>query len=221
VCDFETPQGEETLMKKMKFLVIAAVFAIAAFSCSTTKTAETVSRDPASKCGAEAFVKRIRSKGCYLSNNDERRIVHNAAYCKQLANRFQIVTMERSGDVVILDTNDCTRTKFDVDASGIDDLKIIQDYAYMTSGDGQLYIFSSHSSKFYELRSNNGNSYSRANNSNVIDLTGGQGGGVVYTRHANGTTQEWDSDKINAMDAKRLRALRFYTFGSNGSVYND
>lgn len=207
-------------MNKLKFLVLAAVLAAVGYGCSSTPSA-VGERDPASKCDADAFVKRIRSKGCYLSNNDERRITHNAAYCKQLANRFQVVTMDHSGDVVVLDTNDCTRVKYEVDSSGVDILKIIQDYAYMTSADGQLYIYSSHSKNFFELRSNSGKSYSRANQSNVVELTGGEGGTVVYTKHANGANQEWNSDKINSMDPKRLRALRFYTYGSNGSVYND
>lgn len=207
-------------MNKTKFIVLAALVAALGFGCASNPAAVS-DREPAGKCDAPAFVKRIRSKGCYLSNNDENRITRNAAFCKQLSNRFQIATMENSGDVVVLDTNDCTRVKYEVDTSGIEDLKIIQDYAYMTSGDGQLYIYSSHSKYFFELRSNSGNSYSRKNQSNVVDLTGGQGGTVVYTKHANGQTQEWDSAKINSMDPKRLRVLRFYTYGSNGSVYND
>lgn len=206
-------------MNKMKFFVLTAMIAAFGFGCTTAQN--TSVRDPAGKCDPDGFVKRIRSKGCYLSNNDERRITHNAEYCKQLANRFQIVSMSGSGDVVVLDTNDCSRTKYEVDTSGVNELKIIQDYAYMTSNDGQLYIYSSHSKNFYELRSNSGQSYSRANGSNVTDITGGQGGTVVYSTHANGTKQEWDGSKINSMGAQRLRLLRFWTFGSNGSVYND
>lgn len=209
----------------------AILFAMLGFACSTpsntapnnttaTNTAPVVRDIASGKCDAEAFVNRIRAK-CTLSNNDASRIKRNGEYCKQLANRFQIVTMENSGDVVVLDTQTCDRTKYEVDASGIDTLKIIQSYAYMTSRDGQLYIYSSHSKKFFELRSNSGNSYSRANQSNVIDLKGGQGGTIVTTTHANGAKQDWDSDKINSMDSKRLRQLQFWTYGTNGSVYND
>jgi hypothetical protein len=211
------------MQTKVKFLVLATALMAVGFGCaSTTSTTDAYRELAGGKCDPEAFVQRIRKKGCYLSNNDERRITHNAEYCKQLATHFQIVTMENSGDVVVLDTRDCERTKYEVDSKGIDQLKIIQDYAYMSSNDGQLYIFSSHSKDFFELRSNSGNSYSKANHSNVTEINGNVGGTKVYSTHANSSKpQEWDSDKINSMDSKRLRRLKFYTYGSNGSVYND
>lgn len=212
---------------KNQFLLIASVVTVFGLvGCAQTQTVAQNDGDigrvlASGKCNADAFADRIRAKGCTLSNNDERRIKNNAEYCKQLANRYQIVSMRDSGDVVVLDTTTCNRTKYEVDSSGVDQLKIIQDYAYMTSNDGQLYIFSSHSGDFFELLSNSGNSYSRANHSNVTDITGGVGGTYVTSTHANGQTQQWDSDKINTMASKRLRRLRFWTYGSNGSVYND
>lgn len=218
---------ERKLIMKTKFFLIASVItAFGLVGCAQNQTVAQNDGDigrvlASGKCDSDAFAARIRAKGCTLSKNDERRIANNAEYCKQLANRYQIVSMKGSGDVVVLDTSTCNRTKYEVDSSGIDQLKIIQDYAYMTSNDGQLYIYSSHSGDFFELLSNSGNSYSRANRSNVTDIKGGTGGTYVTSTHANGTVQEWDSDKINSMSSNRLRRLRFWTFGANGSVYND
>lgn len=230
-------------MKKLSSLSCALAALMAFAACSTTQNTATTQevagstkpeaaqdfawlemdtgRQPASNCDSVKFAANIRKK-CYLSNNDERRIDKNASYCKVYQAKkktFNVVTMRASGDVVVFDQQDCSRVKYEVDSSGIDEMKITGGFAYMRSADGQLYIVDA-KGVIYEIRSNSGNSYSKAMGSAVTDIAGGNSGSSVIIKLQNGQTFDLTPDDV-VNNPNRFRKVNFYYVGSQGSVYND
>ena len=139
------------------------------------------SRGPASNEKCAKAINRIKQAGCYLSGNDENRIRSNGDICKHIESgtgktEMEVILLERSDKVVTVTTrgaqrsgNWCPTVKYDVDSSGISDVKIIKNKAYMVSNDGQVYFMYTDGS-FYELLNSSRNSYKSVADIKGIDL---------------------------------------------------
>jgi hypothetical protein len=99
---------------------------------------------------------RVRTAGCYLSNNDFGRIDSNVATCKQVRSgsgktTLEIFVLKNSDKVVVVKTagegvdmsqpapRHCPVVKYTIDYSGIKEIKIIDNKTFLLSNDGQLY----------------------------------------------------------------------------------
>lgn len=173
---------------------------------------------------------RIKSE-CNISNNNVDRIKANGVACKQVqgfGEKMEAVVLE-SGDVTIVQvSNNCALTKFDLGPGlEIEDLKVIQGRAYMSTSKGAAYYFRATdrgTPVFYEVLSSKKQSYS-----GVDKFKGNSNGTGVFfmDKNENPMTivdgqQEINGEEIEALSSKgRLRQIQFIYGTTNQSLFRN
>jgi len=183
-----------------------------------------------SRADIEKCAERIQDE-CKISNNNVDRIKSNGVACKQVqgfGEKMEAVVLE-SGDVTIVQvSNNCAVTKFDLGAGlGIEDLKVIQGRAYMSTDKGAAYYFRANANGapvFYEVLKANKQSYS-----GVDTFKGNSNGTGVFFLDNNKQPltivdgqQEVNADEIEALSSKgRLRQIQFIYGTTNQSLFRN
>lgn len=187
--------------------------------------AETDGRSIASSSG-EKCAKRIRSS-CEISNNDYGRISNNAQTCKRLesssrATTLEVLLLDKSDKLIVVYTKGngvnnrrCPTVKYEIDSSGIDEVKVVGNKLFMRSRDGQVYFMYADST-FYELLNSDYRSY------RATEILGSQDGKTVTIRFAgNGELTLKNSDIQNKIRAGKVRELSFYKTTTDRSIFRD
>ncbi len=185
-------------------------------------------RGPASNERCRSAVERIQEAGCYLSKNNADRIKENGDICRHLESgsgktEMEVILLKDSDKVVTVatkganrDGNWCPTVKYDVDHSGIKEVKVIKNKTFMLSKDGQVYFMYT-DGQFYELLTSDRNSYK-----GVKDIKGiNNGTGVELVMHS-GRPVKIDEDKFaDKISAGQARKIKFHNLSTNESLFRD